>query len=239
MTGRIRRFSPGQKYQEQYRSSGELMFSLNEVEAMGRRSAHGAGLYWGVAEEAGKAIRWLAAHGLPGPELLAKLLKSIEHRGYSEFAPTLTDRVLRAESGALSPLVAGAVLSDLAAEIAVGREFKFEATRLPLLIAPYAAFSAKLKNITIELCWHGAKLTMTPDSGLLVEGDTEAINVWSVDNIFCQPVAGDIATELPGEKGRAVDTETWDCLNTFAYRAFAPSTESSRLGAGARLIDND
>ena len=34
-----------------------MSFSLNEIEAMGRRAARGAGLHWGIAEEAGKAVR--------------------------------------------------------------------------------------------------------------------------------------------------------------------------------------
>ena len=43
-----------------------MTFSLNEIEAIGKRAARGAGLPWGLAEEAGKAARWLTARGLPG-----------------------------------------------------------------------------------------------------------------------------------------------------------------------------
>jgi hypothetical protein len=35
-----------------------MMRSLNEIEAMAKRAVRGAGLAWGLAEEAGKALRW-------------------------------------------------------------------------------------------------------------------------------------------------------------------------------------
>jgi hypothetical protein len=68
-----------------------MTFSLNEVEAMGKRAARGAGLDWGIAEEAGKAARWLTARGLPGPELLAELLTRNEGKSYEELAPASID----------------------------------------------------------------------------------------------------------------------------------------------------
>ena len=48
-----------------------MTWSLNEIETLSRKAARGAGLSWGLAEEAGKATRWLAAAGLPGPQVLA------------------------------------------------------------------------------------------------------------------------------------------------------------------------
>jgi hypothetical protein len=76
-----------------------MTFSLNEVEAMGKRAARGAGLDWGIAEEAGKAARWLTARGLPGPELLAELLTRNEGKSYEELAPASIDGVWEAKSG--------------------------------------------------------------------------------------------------------------------------------------------
>ena len=48
-----------------------MNWSLNELDAMARKAARGAGYSWGLAEEAGRATRWLAAAGLPGPMCLA------------------------------------------------------------------------------------------------------------------------------------------------------------------------
>ncbi|MHC4974961.1 MAG: DUF3726 domain-containing protein [Planctomycetota bacterium] len=115
-----------------------MTFSLNEVEAMGKRAARGAGLDWGIAEEAGKAARWLTAHGLPGPELLAQLLTRNEGKSYDELAPVSTDDVWQAESGCLCPLIAGAALSDRAAEgVAEGvAEGGIRADRVPASACP-------------------------------------------------------------------------------------------------------
>ena len=51
-----------------------MTFALNEIEAMAKGAARGAGFDWGIAEETGQSVRWLAARGLPGPELLIKTL---------------------------------------------------------------------------------------------------------------------------------------------------------------------
>ncbi len=217
-----------------------MSFSLNEIEAMGKRAARGAGLDWGIAEEAGKAARWLTAHGLPGPELLAELLTRNEGKSYAELAPVSVDGVWEAKSGQLCPLVAGAALSDRAAEVAAGREFEFGSIAFPLLLAPYAACGARSRGAAIELSWSGVMLTISPDDGLAVEGDIAAVAARTADYVHCRPAGKDTVTPPAGEPGRAVDAETWSRLSAFAHRTLAPATEASRLaGAGAGLTDND
>ena len=41
-----------------------MSYSLNEYEALALRAARGAGLSWGLAEEAGKAVKILSSLGL-------------------------------------------------------------------------------------------------------------------------------------------------------------------------------
>jgi hypothetical protein len=217
-----------------------MTFSLNEIDVMGKRAARGAGLDWGIAEEAGKAARWLTAHGLPGPELLAELLTRNEGKDYDELAPVSVDGVWQAKSGSLCPLIAGAALSDRAAEVAAGRVFEFGPISYPLLLAPYAACSARSRGAAITLSWAGVILTISPEDGLAVEGDLAAVTTRTADGVRCGPAAKQTETPPAGEPGRAVDAEAWSRLNAFAHRTFAPSTEASRaLGAGAGLVDND
>ena len=40
-----------------------MSYSLNEFEALALKAARGAGLPWGLAEEAGKAVRILSSFG--------------------------------------------------------------------------------------------------------------------------------------------------------------------------------
>ena len=37
-----------------------MTYSLYEIEVTGKRAARGSGFSWGLAEEAGKATRWLS-----------------------------------------------------------------------------------------------------------------------------------------------------------------------------------
>lgn len=217
-----------------------MTFSLNEIEAMGKRAARGGGYSWGIAEEAGKAARWLTAQGLPGPEELADILTVNDGKRYHEIAPASVDGEWTAAAGRLCPLIAGAALTDRAGEIAGGREMRLGPTAQPLLLAPYAAAVARLANVDVSLAWEGARLTFTPEGDFSAEGDASAINARSVDAVRCRAARNAINAPNANETGRAVDAETWSRLNAFAMRTYAPATEASRLaGAGSGLMDND
>ena len=47
-----------------------MYMSLNEIDVSVKRAARGVGMSWGLAEEAGKAARWLAARRLTRLELV-------------------------------------------------------------------------------------------------------------------------------------------------------------------------
>ena len=216
-----------------------MTFSLNEIEAIGKRAARGAGLPWGLAEEAGKAARWLTARGLPGPEELAEILTRNDGKDYHDLAPVSANGVWQAPSGRLCPLVSGPALCDRAAEIADGLEIEFGPTAQPLLLAPYAAGAAKLTGATIELSWPGVVMLFTLN-GVATEGDNAALTARSAESVRCRRSENAMAASPAGAPGRVVDAETWSRLNAFAQRTFAPATEASRLaGAGAGLTDND
>ena len=57
---------------------GRLTVSLSEVDAMSRKATRGAGYAWGLAEEAGYAIRWLASYGFDGLAMLLNILKKVD-----------------------------------------------------------------------------------------------------------------------------------------------------------------
>jgi len=60
-----------------------MLCSLNEIEAQLRKAARGAGLSWGLAEEAGKAGRWLAMHGIDALPAFAALYEQNDGRPYA------------------------------------------------------------------------------------------------------------------------------------------------------------
>jgi hypothetical protein len=218
-----------------------MSFTLNEVESVGSKAARGAGLNWGLAEEAGKAARWLAARWLPGPGLLAGLLVRIEGLPYADLAPISVDEVWTAGSGVLCPLIAGATLADRAAEIVAGREFALAAAAYPLLLAPYAEIIAGQGQITVELAWPGVTLAVSPDGGFELDGSDIAVVTATASQLQCRAATDNIVNPAPEIPVRcAVDASVWAVLNRFAQRTYAPATvESRELGAGADLIDSE
>ena len=64
--------------------------TLAEVESYLRKSAQAVGLDWGIAEEAGKAARWLAAYGLPGPECMLTHVLGLRGLDYPMFTPDVS-----------------------------------------------------------------------------------------------------------------------------------------------------
>ena len=216
-----------------------MAFSLNEIEVMCKRAARGAGLSWGLAEEAGKAARWLSSHGLPGPEELAEILTRNDGRSYDELAPGSVQGIWCAPSGRLCPLISGAALSDRAADIANGRTIEFGAISQPLLLAPYAAAAAVQTGKSLGLHWSGVIMAIAPES-VSIEGDPAAVAARSADWVRCRLGDGAMNAVVSRTLVRTVDAETWSRLSAFAQRTFAPATEASRLaGAGAGLTDND
>jgi hypothetical protein len=220
-----------------------MSFSLNEVEAMGKRAARGAGLPWGLAEEAGKAARWLTARGYPGAEQLADVLTRNDKQGYAELAPVDVDGVWQAPAGRLCPLITGAALCDRAAEIAEGRVIELGMTAQPLLLVPYIAGAAKLIGTAIAIGWEHVTMIVTQDREI-IDGNPNALTARSTDSIRCRRVddASNLATPAVSvnQPAAPVDAATWSRLAAFAQRTFAPATEASRLsGAGAGLSDNN
>ncbi len=216
-----------------------MICSLNEIDVMGKRAARGAGYSWGLAEEAGKAVRWLSAFGLPGPESLANLLLGKDGVNYDDFAPVWSDAPWRAPAGLLCPLVAGPALCDRAAEIAAGKEFTLETTALPLLLAPFAAGVAKLIRKPVLLSWDSVEIGFSAAEASIPD-ICETLTVPTTNSVVCKLAATGIDA-VPGRStSREVDLGTWKALGEFAGRTFAPATEASRLtGAGAGLHDND
>ena len=63
-----------------------VRLSLPEIESLVVKAARGAGYNWGIAEEAGFAVRWLARTGLPGPEILLAHLQEFDRLRWATIA---------------------------------------------------------------------------------------------------------------------------------------------------------
>ena len=215
-----------------------MSHSLNEIEAMSKRAARGAGLAWGLAEEAAKGTRWLSAFSFPGVEMLAGLLTLNDRLPAIDLAPGSLRGRWSAPAGRMSPLIAGAAMSDCAMRMEAGEAIEMENVSFPLLIVPFAAGAALRLAAPVSVSWDGARLT-TDGHRLCVQGERDRIIADHASTVSCAAPAQMTGQSKPVMRAE-VDETAWQQLWDFAHRTYAPATESSRLlGAGAGLNDND
>lgn len=216
-----------------------MSHSLNEIAAHAKRAARGAGLSWGMAEEAGRAARWLASYDLAGPALLSDVLTQNDGLPQVQVAPVSLEGDWQAPSGDLCPLAAGTALNDCADRLADGTAIVMHNVSCPLLVLPFAAWAALHLSAPVRLAWSDLRID-TDGEALWLDNSEAQITARHAAVLTCQlaPARTDAALR---PKGRGtIDPETWTQLDAFAQRTFAPATKASRLlGAGAGLSDND
>lgn len=215
-----------------------MSHSLNEIEAMCKRAARGAGLSWGLCEEAAKGTRWLASFGFAGPDLLASLLELNDRLPAIDFSPVALEGIWRAAAGRLNPLIAGASMSDCAVKMELGNIITMLEVDYPLLVVPFASGAALRLGQPVSVEWEDTRM-VTNGKELCVQGDIKAILTPHARRVDCSAPAQMLSQTRPIHRA-VVSNDCWIRLNRFAQRTFAPATEASRLrGAGAGLTDND
>ncbi|MEZ5829788.1 MAG: DUF3726 domain-containing protein [Dongiaceae bacterium] len=217
-------------------ASNGVVLSLSEIQALCMKAARGAGLPWGLAEEAGMAGAWLAAAGLPGPDLILQLLQEPAH----EPPAVAPGRWRPAASGALCPLTAGTALSDFAglAEGLDGGALTIQGLFLPLLLVPFAAGIARRLNRTVGIAWPGFTALLGPAGYRLSADARNAAVVQRADATVTW--ADEKASMTPlGRTGRAVPHDVWEELDRLAMRTTVPATARSHADAGAAGSDNE
>lgn len=215
-----------------------MSYSLNEVEAHSKRAARGAGLGWGLAEEAAKATRWLCAQNIDGCRVLTGVLEAHQDPACNLQAPISLVGEWRAEAGRLCPLYVGASLSDCATLVG-SNGVSIRDLSHPLFILPFVAAAARKAKTNLQVRWPGATMTTngkTVDLAISTEAAFYIEQVEQVEITVAPPLSKD-ANQI----GRArPSNRDWEKLNSFAALTYAPATEASRrLGAGAGQSDND
>ncbi len=216
--------------------------SLNEVETLGRRAARGAGMAWGLAEEAGKAARWLAARGMPGSELLAGLLAENDGRAYASMAPVIGNGVWSAPAGALCPVACGAALSDRVAELAARYEIALDRVSYPLLLAPFVARMARWADMEYDLHWPRAQARVSPAGDFVTRSHGGAILLADVTEVAVTVAEGPSPGVLADRSATDIEVAStaWMALTALARRTYLPATDASRArGAGPSGGDGD
>lgn len=217
-------------------SAGDVVFSISEIQAACLKAARGSGLPWGLAEEAGMSAAWLAAAGLPGPELVLQLLE-----GPRGEPPAVAPGLWRAaRGGSICPIRAGAALCDFATlpEGIGARTLAITDVRLPLLILPFAAQIARRTGRWIGAEWPNVRALLGPNGYRLsvTQQQAELTPLATVTLAWAQQAEGGAE---PGRSGRRVALDVWGRLDELAMRTTVPATARSHADAGAAASDND
>ncbi|MFK7939948.1 MAG: DUF3726 domain-containing protein [Roseovarius sp.] len=216
-----------------------MSWSLSEIEGLARKAAKGAGYAWGMAEEAGKSVRFLCAAGLPGAEALAGLLQLNDTRDYAAYCPDCTQDIWSARTGPLCPVVTGAALCDRATELGKGTTITLKSTSFPLLLLPAIASASDLADAPLSLQWNGLRMTRA-DRETWIETTAQAQNPAEKSDITITRSTSNSGTRVRRGYRGEIAPDVTEILNVFAHRTYAPDTPESRLsGAGAGLTDND
>lgn len=201
-----------------------MNLSLGELEALALKAAKGAGLDWGLAAEAGKACRWLAAHGFDGPNAL---LGELTLAGWQP--PKLNGATFTAQSA----LTLGPSLCDHTHLLQQSGQFILPETIAALPVLPFAAQISQSLNSPICLTTSDAAFTLH-DAQIFPATRSRQSTL-----TLCAPPS--IAPQIIPKSTRVtLSADTYQTLTAFAHKTYAPATEASRLaGAGAGLSDND
>ncbi len=218
-----------------------MICSLNQIEQTVRKAVRGAGLPWGLADDAGKAVRWLHTHGINGVTALAGLLERHDYRNGGKLTPVSLSGVWRAPGGVLDPLLTGASLSDCFDRPGDAR-IETAAIARPVLAAGFIGNLAEIEDRAFTLTWRDVRLGCRR-GGLWLQGS--AVETETADFLRCQQ-CGDNGRAFQGRRhapraGQAtVESADWQRLEQYAHRTYIKASDASRIvGAGAGLHDND
>ncbi len=194
-----------------------MSWSFGEIRSLCVKATKGAGLPWGLAEEAAFCVDWLERCGLPGVDTLAAYLVQTEEK------PSMT--------ADQCPITQGTWISDTQVT-ELGENLS---VLQPLLLAPF--LSLNVGNDPARLSWGGGSLTFScagiaEHAGNLKPVSPQQVALETHVHASVSPAA---KTRIGADRDRSIAV-----LNRFAAKTYAPATEQSRLaGAGAGTSDND
>jgi hypothetical protein len=215
--------------------------SENEIEQLCLKAARGAGMSWGLAEEAGFAAAWLAMRGLDGPGVLLAQLRDAMDRPWHEICPVVSPGHFQAaDGGCLCPIALGSALCDHASlpETAIDKTaLRVGPVNHPVLLLAFLSDLARTWGGCVRLDWLHGTVLLTADGRISGDAAILAKEARLDAELSVHGAAPDEPTALC--EPHYVPAETLSGLNAFALRTTVPASETSRAGAGATVGDND
>jgi hypothetical protein len=192
-----------------------LARSLAEVDHLAVRATRGAGYPWGLADEAGRAVRILAESGMDGCPLLARLIGMVGPLALHTLAPRRLDTRWDGNGGPLCPIRCGASLSDMARSIPADG-LALNRMLVPALLLPFAFDVAHARDEPVTLSWRGGIVGIGPD-GLPRAAGLNKLALEGEADLFVHP--GGTALPVAAKERRAYpDATAWAALQQTAAR---------------------
>lgn len=217
----------------------QTILSRGEVESLCLKAARGAGMAWGLAEEAGFSAGWLWARGFDGTQrLLDHLLAMQISSGYNK-SPLVMPRHWQApEEGRLCPILLGVTLCDymrLPEGLVMSGPLLVGPVNQPLLVLPFLAAMAAKMNKPVCMAWQGEFVLVTSEGELV---SSVAYPVFE-EGLFEVSIAESVSYGIQPTGRHAVRDTTLSMLNDFAIKTTVMISDQSRADAGAGIEDND
>jgi hypothetical protein len=193
-----------------------VTLALSELRGLITKAARGAGLSWGLAEEAGWAAEWLARRGMPAADWATIWLAA------------------RME-GRVSPVEIGAALVDAGTETPASRDKALpDGLAAPGYLLPFLHRIAQAGS-AVSIASPLGQVARVSGAGEVVFGPAWQLQSdrWHLSD------AGD-AGSGSGLAGRpSVPGSVLECLDGIALWTTVPRSETSRRDAGSAGGDND
>jgi hypothetical protein len=217
-----------------------MSWSLSEIEAETRKAARGAGLPWGLAEEAGKAVRWLAMHGI---DATAALVDVLDQHADGLLDLGIVEGIAGRWGGSsqqLSPLALGAAICDHARALGDGRRIDTGPVAQPLLIIPFVARAVRLAGRPLNVSWRGFAIVLS--DGTPMARELTGLHAPETAAVTCRRAAPATSGNVIKQRNDRLelDPAAWSQILDFAHRTYVPASEISRMrGAGAGTMIDD
>lgn len=214
-----------------------IAVSLGEIEAIALKAARGAGMAWGLAEEAAFAARWLAKNGVDGLTGLARHLGTTPSADYAN-APVFRDRCwTQGQAARLCPIAAGAALNDhfRLDEGPLQGAVRLSNLSAPVLVLPFLAVAAARSGVAVMVEWPGCRVVLS-EGTLRAVSDAKALLADQATDVTvnCAPLA---LQERNAAVWLTVSATTKRALEAHAQRTHVPASDQSRQRAGAQDVD--
>ncbi len=209
-----------------------MEFSLNELEMLALKAARGAGLEWGLAEDAGNAAKWLAVHDLDGAGAVCEVLLNFEKVEFSDLMPRINGENWSATEQ-VSALLAGIKIAGRPGLLETS-EIHIRNLDCPLFLLPFLIHASFLLKKPLGVVAGKFEACLSPEGLDHTGGGDEPTDakIFIAQNAPSQPLKNVLRANITARDMKR--------LNDMAQRIYAPSTESSRQnGAGADDENDD